>query len=228
MEDVDTILLGTGYELRIPFLERGHALQVDHTAHSNATYKEGLATNTRYIFPVHQHIFSLCPNYPVTALSFIGLPLYVANCPSDIAQSLYAAHVIANPSVLPHRETLLEELAEEEERLRSLGLDPYHVGHRILPVSNGTQWDYQDKLVADLKRWGTIPNDGKPFVEKWRRESHPCLSRGWKRVEAMGTQSEWLQGVKSEDEWADLMRRLDKWQCKWEEDQSIYYPESPL
>ncbi|KAF7985262.1 hypothetical protein HWV62_6391 [Athelia sp. TMB] len=225
LADVDTVLLGTGYELRMPFLERGHALQVDRSAHSNTTYTQGLVTNTRYLFPVHRHIFSLCPNHPVDALAFIGLPLYVSNCPSDIAQSLYAAHVIANPGILPSRKALLKELALEEERLRSLGLDPYHIGHRILPRDNGTQWDYQDKLVADLKQQGAIPEDGKPFVEKWRREPRPCLRRGWKRVESLGTEAEWLDGVESEGDWAGMMNRLNRWQCDWEEERGEVYPQ---
>lgn len=220
---VDALLLGTGYELRIPFLERGHALQVDPAAHSNVTYTQGLVTNTRYLFPVHRHVFSLCPNHPINALSFIGLPLYVSNCPSDIAQSLYVAHIIADSNLLPSRDELLKELAVEEQRLRSLGLNPYHIGHRILP-RNGTEWDYQDGLVEDLKQWGAIPNDGIPYVEKWRREERPYLRRAWKRVEALRTEAEWLEGVESESEWADLMRRLNQWQADWEEEQGLHYP----
>lgn len=213
--DVDTILLGTGYELRLPFLAQGHAVRVDPEAQSNETYTQGLVTNLRYVFPLDKHIMSLCPHYPTNALAFIGLPIYVSNCPSDIAQSLYAVHSIVNSSLLPPRNELLRQLAAEEDRLRSLGYDPYHVGHRILPV-NGSAWDYQDELVGFLKREGAIPNDGKPFVEEWRRQDITYLKRGWERVKELGIQDEWLRGVKTEAEWANLMKRLNKWQAEWE------------
>jgi hypothetical protein len=86
LEDVDALILGTGYDVRIPFLENGHTLTTDSAAHSNKTYDQGLVTNLRYLFPLHEHIISLAPEYPLNALSFIGLPIYVASCPSDYAQ----------------------------------------------------------------------------------------------------------------------------------------------
>jgi hypothetical protein len=132
--------------------------------------------------------------------------------------SLYAAHAIANSSILPSREELLSQLAEQEEALRSQGYDPYDIGHRIVPVGR-TAHDYQDKLIESLKRRGAIPDDGKKFVERWRREAthYSHLKRGWARVEVEGTQSEWLKGVESAEEWADLMRRLNDWQAEYEE-----------
>ncbi|KAF8078717.1 hypothetical protein FPV67DRAFT_74416 [Lyophyllum atratum] len=72
--DVDAILLAAGYEIRKPFLETSHVLVTDRQARSNDSYSGQLVTNTHYIFPLHQHIFSLSPSYPVSALAFIGLP----------------------------------------------------------------------------------------------------------------------------------------------------------
>ena len=41
----DTMLLGTGYELRRPFLEHGHSVYTDPSASLNQPYTEGLLTN---------------------------------------------------------------------------------------------------------------------------------------------------------------------------------------
>ena len=146
--EVDAILVATGYVMRKPFLEDGHAIFTDPSAHSNETGTKGLVTNLKYIFPLHKHIFSLCPNYPPTALAFIGLPSAIPNCPSDYAQSLFVTNVILNPHVLPSREELLEELAVQEQVIRDKGFDPYTIGHRLL---NGTSSDYQDELIDFLK-----------------------------------------------------------------------------
>ena len=145
--DPDVVLLGTGYLQKKSFLEDPGFLRVDPSASTNASVLDALVTNTRYIFPLYRHILSLDPRYPPTALAFIGLPTAIANCPSDIAQSLFAAHVIANPGILPPRAQLLHELAEYEDTVRARGLDPYINGHKML---NGKSSDYQDELVDFL------------------------------------------------------------------------------
>ncbi|EGN95026.1 hypothetical protein SERLA73DRAFT_61451 [Serpula lacrymans var. lacrymans S7.3] len=219
VSDADFIILGTGYELRIPFLEEGNELAVKPEAHTNETYREGLVTNLRYLFPLHQHIFSLSPSYPTNALAFIGLLRKTSPCPSNTAQSVYVAHAIANASLLPDREDLLQQLAAIEKSLRSRGYDPYYIGHRI---PDG-KFDYQDNLKTYLQKHGALPDDGKKFVEGWRREApgFQCLARGWKRVEDLGTQHEWLDGIITEEDWAGLMRRLNDWQLKWEEEYGL-------
>ena len=64
-----------------------------------------------------------------------------------------------------------------------------------------------------------IANDGEKFVEEWRRKSstYKYLQRGWKRVEALGTGDEWMRGVSTEEEWSDLMQRVNAWQKEYEE-----------
>ena len=184
----------------------------------------GLTTNLRYLFPLHQHIFSLSASYPTNALAFIGLPILVANCPSDLAQGMYVAQSIVNASLLGSREELLQELDASEDDLRSRGYDPYYIGHRMV---DGSTFDYQDHLIDSLKDQGAIPNDGTKYVEAWRREtpSYERLKRGWKRVEALGWQRRWLSGVETEAEWADMMKRLDEWQKDWETRQGLVFPE---
>lgn len=147
--NVDAVLLATGYEMRKPFLDAGHALLTDPSVTSNSSSNRNLTTNLHYIFPLHQHIFSLSPAHPVNALAFIGLPTAIANCPSDLAQSIFATHIIRNRTILSSREELLDELAAYEHGIRQRGYDPYIIGHQLL---NGTSSDYQDELIDFLKK----------------------------------------------------------------------------
>lgn len=222
--DVDAVILGTGYDLRIPFLEASGEVTMKPKASARA---HGLTTNLRYLFPLHQHIFSLSASHPTNALAFIGLPIFVSNCPSDLAQSVYVAHVIINGSLLGSREELLRELDASEEGLRARGYDPYHIGHRLV---EGSTFDYQDDLIEWLKGRGAIPDDGTKFVEGWRREAgqYQYLRRGWKRVEDLGREREWLRGVETEAEWADMMKRLNEWQKDWERRQRLVFPEETI
>ncbi|KAH6917478.1 dimethylaniline monooxygenase [Coprinopsis sp. MPI-PUGE-AT-0042] len=217
LREVDSVLLATGYEQRKPFLEIGNALVVDPSARSNSSSSQRggiLVTNLRYIFPLHEHILSLSSAHPPNALAFIGLPTSIANCPSDIAQSLFAIHSILNPKILPGRKELLGKLAAREESLKQSGFEPYAIGHKMVVDSS----DYQDQLVEYLKKVNAIPDDGRPFVEQWRRDifNYTYLKRGWKRIEALGESERWLEGVETEDQWVTLMQRVNAWQRDYE------------
>ncbi|KAI6167412.1 hypothetical protein EDD17DRAFT_1540710 [Pisolithus thermaeus] len=218
-QGVDMILLGTGYELRVPFLEEGGEVVVKPG--SNETDENKLTTNLRYVFPLHRHIFSLAASHPTNALAFIGLLTLALSCPSDTAQSIYATSIIANSSLLPPRAELLRELADSEEDLRRRGYDPYYVGHKM--VDNST-FDYQDDLIKTLRLREGSSEQNTHFVEAWRRKFVDyigSLKRGWKRIEALGQAQEWLEGVESEEEWADLMARVNDWQKDWESDHQL-------
>ncbi|PFH50860.1 hypothetical protein AMATHDRAFT_192475 [Amanita thiersii Skay4041] len=219
--EVDTVLLATGYEMRKPFLDAGGVLTTDPTARSNASYSKALVSNTRYIFPLYKHIFSLSPSYPPNALAFIGLLSGIPNCPADLAQSLIVAHAIRDPSVLPSRKRMLQELATQEQELRNENFDPYTIGH--LMVDGKRASDYQDDLVDYLKDKGVIADDGHKFVDKWRREifTYRYLKRGWKRIEALGVGDEWTRDVEREEEWAELMEKVNSWQEEYEGRQDI-------
>ncbi|KIK20787.1 hypothetical protein PISMIDRAFT_573259 [Pisolithus microcarpus 441] len=227
-QDVNTILLGTGYDLRVPFLEESGEVIVNPG--SNETGRHRLTTNLRYLFPLHRHIFSLSASYPTNALAFIGLQIMVYNCPSDTAQSIYTASIIANGSLLAPRTELLRELADDEEDLRRRGYDPYYIGHRMV---DNSAFDYQDDLIETLRSKGGLPERNTSFVEAWRRDCVEYLGnlkRGWKRLEALGQAQEWLEGVESEEEWFDLMKRVSTWQRDWEteHDQLVVFSDDTL
>ena len=147
--DVDYVILATGYQVRKPYLDAGHTLVTDPTANSNNTKTQVLFSNTRYIFPLYRHIFSLSPIYPTTALAFVGLPAFIPHCASDIIQSIFIAYMIRDPSLLPSRQQMLYELKLQEDKIRSYGVDPYVVGHKMLGLVESN--DYQDELFDYLK-----------------------------------------------------------------------------
>lgn len=151
LRTVDTVILGTGYQIRKPFLEKTGLVKVDPRAKSPSFRSpEHLTTNLKYLFPLYKHIFPILADLPVTALAFAGIPMGIANCPSDIAQSLYVLHLIKHGDhMLPQKEDLLRELDEQEEEVSRRGFDPYVLGHRLV---QGTQSDYQDDLVEFLKK----------------------------------------------------------------------------
>lgn len=228
LESVDSVILATGYKFLVPFLSRipknsgvkTPALVTSATAAVNSTTASSLTTNERYIFPLHEHIFSLSPAFPPTALAFVGLPVLIANCPSDRAQALLIAHALADPALLPPRSAMLAGLVHREESLRARGFDPYYYGHKMVGGDDEAQ-AYQNALVRYLKQRGALPDDGRDYVEPWRvmaRKQARLLARAWSRVEQLGEEERWLEGVSTEEEWADVMWRLVEWQGEWEKE----------
>ncbi|EJD04876.1 FAD/NAD-binding domain-containing protein [Fomitiporia mediterranea MF3/22] len=217
--DVDAVVLGTGYELRAPFLTAGDALLISPSANESYPHPTHITTNLRYIYPLHEHIFSLASSYPPTALSFVGLNALVANCPTDFAQAMLVAHAIANPGILPSRHEMLNSLRKREAHYYERGYDPYRVGHRLEDVDGfgNASYVYEEGLLNFLKDRGAVPDDGRPYVEQWRRlrfEEFQTLWRAWKRVEDRGSLAieQWLDGIRTENEWGDLMQRLIRWE----------------
>ena len=231
LSSVDSVILATGYQFLVPFLSRPPSpdipavLTVSPSTNYTSDNAPSLQSNTRYIYPLHEHIFSLSPTLPPTALSFVGLPVLIANCPSDIAQSLLLVHSLVDPNVLPSRSEMLSGLLRQEDRLRQRGYDPYFVGHKMVGGDDDAQ-AYQDALVKYLKEQGVIPNDGKNYVEQWRRlarKESGLLKKAWDRIEAAGEEEvrRWLDGVETEDEWADLLYKLAEWEKRWEDKHGI-------
>lgn len=60
-------------------------------------------------------------------------------------------------------------------------------------------------------------------MEQWRRDifDYEYIKRGWKRIEALGEEGEWVNGVETEEQWADLMYRVNAWQKRYEERQGF-------
>lgn len=70
-----------------------------------------------------------------------------------------------------------------------------------------------------------IPDDGKNYVEGWRRDvfNYDYLKRGWSRIEESGQAEEWVRDVGTEEEWADLKKQVDTWQKNWERENGVRF-----
>jgi hypothetical protein len=246
--DVEVVILATGYDYRFPFLDpsdpysrpaRGlpaykrHAIVTTNaSAYSRSEREQRLTANLNYLFPIDRQIVSLSSLHPLNALLLIGLPFPIANAPSDVAQSIFAGHLIAQldrvyptSHITGHegwnetlaRELLLKDLTAFEDQLTDEGFDVYHLGHRM-NVGSCDDVDYQDSLIARLQSQGLIPphDGGYIFVEPWRirgRGKILKLRTFWQEIESRGEEEvkRWLDGVETEVEWAGLMDRLLKW-----------------
>ena len=248
VSDVEVVILATGYDYHFPFLdpsdpynppakgtpahERFAVVTTNPSADSRSKVESRLTENLKYLFPIDKQILSLSSLHPINALLFIGLPYYrIIYGPSDIAQSIFAGHLISQPdrvyptSHLTGRETWNETLARElllknltafETQLADEGSDVYRIGHKM-NFGWYTQEEYQDSLISHLQCQGLVPrHDGYIFVEPWRAQAKikiPKLRIIWKEIESRGEEEvkRWLDGVGTEDEWADLMDRLVQW-----------------
>ena len=246
--DIEVVILATGYGYRFPFLDpkdpynqpetelhtQGrHAVVTTKTsARPRSEGEQRLTVNLQYLFPLDRHIVSLSTLHPLNALLFIGLPYNIANAAGDIAQSIFAGHLIAQPErVYPTshvtgregwdetlaRELLLKKLTAFEKRLADEGFDVHRLGHVMNVGFCNENW-YQDSLIAHLQSQGLVPTHerGYVFVEPWRvrgRANMVELRYIWEEVEKLGPEEvkRWLDGVETEEEWGDLMYRLLEW-----------------
>ena len=203
------------------------------SAYSRPEGENRLTANLNYLFPIDRQIVSLSSLHPLNALLFIGLPFPVTHAPGDVAQSMFAGHLIARPDLVyptSHitghegwnetlaRELLLKSLTALENRLAGEGFDVYHLGHKLNIGSYHNGNGYQDSLIAHLQSRDLIPphDGGYVFVEPWRVRGTGNILRLriiWEEIERRGEEEVkwWLDGIVTEEEWADLMDRLLKW-----------------
>ena len=246
--DVDVVILATGYDYRFPFLDpsdpynrpgtelptngRHAVVTTNSSAYSRPEGEPRLTANLKYLFPLDRQIVSLSSLHPLNALLFIGLPVPIIHASNDIAQSIFAGHLIARPDrVYPTshitgrggwnetlaRELLLKNLTAFENQLADEGFDVYHLGHKM-DIGSYSGRGYQDSLITYLQSQGLVPTCDRDYVfaEPWRIrgiENRLLLRKNWEEIESRGEEEveRWLGGVETEEEWADLMDRLLKW-----------------
>jgi hypothetical protein len=248
VSDVEVVILATGYNYRFPFLDpsdpynqhsivlptndRRAIMTTNASVHSRSEGERRLTTNLNYVFPLDRQIMSLSSLHPLNVLFFIGMPFPAANALNDVAQSIFAGHLIAHPDrVYPTshttgkkdwnetlaREVLLKNLTASENELAREGFDIYRIGPRT-NLGSHSDVEYQDSLIGHLQSQGLVPphGGGYIFAEPWRTRARGKileLRRIWKEIESRGEEEvkRWLDGVETEEEWADLMDRLLEW-----------------
>jgi hypothetical protein len=80
------------------------------------------------------------------------------------------------------------------------------------------------KVLRTDSNQKVIPDTKTKFVEQWRRDifTYTYLRRGWARIEELGEGEKWTKDARTEKQWSDVMRRMNLWQKKWEEEQGIF------
>ncbi|KAI5478827.1 FAD/NAD P-binding domain-containing protein [Pseudohyphozyma bogoriensis] len=238
--DPISILLGTGYDLKVPFLRDlvecpFPSLFSDPT---NAA-PHALHTNGRYLRPLHYDTFSLDPKTPPEALSFVGLHSFISNAQASYVQGLYIGHVLAGGVVLPTREEMAGVLIGRETKMRERGIEPFKIGHKYPKA--GEAEDYMDFLVSIVKSTSTISvpdflaDPDTPFVPAWRRKfalrtTAFFLRKGWKRAVEQGVQKQFTESASTEEEWVEALERLEQWENEQDliEPRNITYQRPPV
>lgn len=226
VSDVDAVILGTGYKMLWSYLSppHGNALLVnrDEPTSINSTTALKVTTNTHYVFPLWNYVFSVSSALPTTALAFIGLIEGPADPTVVSLQGLLVAHAYADASLLPSRETMLSDVVVREDYIRAHGSNPYILGHKLFATPSDP-WDFQEDLARWLQDRGvpvrTEPGTGN-YVDKWRRvnlESLLLFKSGWARIQSLGEEAKWLAGLETVEEWGDLLRRIVDWERAQEE-----------
>lgn len=220
--DVDTLVLATGYDVRVPFLD--HLVEGDERPENR--YK--LSTNMRYIRPLYEHTLSLDDSYPLGALYLCGTLSYNPTGMTNYAQALFAAYTIADPSLLLKREEFYDALVAREKRIVEEGLDPDTLGHKVVKgygpfAGHLAEGSFEDLMVNFIRERGSyagypgIPYAGVNYTEKWRLTG---LITGLDIVEAwyVGLAQEgaawdarWTKGRWSEADYVDLMSDIMVW-----------------
>ncbi|GAA98057.1 hypothetical protein E5Q_04738 [Mixia osmundae IAM 14324] len=218
LDDVDTIYLGTGFEIHYPYLEAG-GLVKRHTAFDLPGW-DGMVDSNFYLRPLWEHTLSLSPLHPLTALSFIGIPMANSYRFSNAVQALLVAWTIARPDILPAREELFRQLETQEQATLAKGRPLEKLGHRMGDPAAGESEIYQTRVLEFLAQAG-VPIDPaliEPLV-LWRMEVRKdfwlCL-RGWHRLEKLGMAQDWLKDTEGDEGYAQLTRRVIAWQKAWE------------
>jgi len=94
-----------------------------------------------------------------------------------------------------------------EERIARL----WHLMNGVPPHEN--QFSYRDQLHAFASSLSP-----EHQVKEWEREIYSKkveLRQAWKLLEKLGKGNEFVEGVDSEDEWVEVMRRVLEW---WEKE----------
>ncbi|KAF8850805.1 FAD/NAD(P)-binding domain-containing protein [Acephala macrosclerotiorum] len=136
LNDVDRVIIATGYLFSLPFLPELHS---DDLAPEDVDEKT-LVTDGLQLHNLHKDIWYI----PDPTLSFIGVPAYTATYTFFEFQSIAVAAVLSNHSFLPPVE---EQRKEYDERVKEKGY-----GRAFHSMQKNQDEPYVEDLVAWLNR----------------------------------------------------------------------------
>lgn len=111
LNDIDTIILCTGYQMALPFLDEYN----DYGASAAEANDKVLVTDGTQVHNLHEDIFYI----PDPTLAFVGIPFYTATFSLFEFQAIAVAAFLSGTAQLPSTESLRTEY---ENRIKEKGL----------------------------------------------------------------------------------------------------------
>jgi hypothetical protein len=155
LDDIDTIILCTGYQMALPFLDQFN----DHSLSPVEANDTVLVTDGTQVHNLHEDIFYI----PDPTLAFVGIPFYTATFSLFEFQAIAVAAFLSGIAKLPSTENLR---AEYVDRVKAKGY-----GRSFHSLKEQEQ-PYVKKLIGWVNA-GRVEN-GLPTIEghteAWVRE----------------------------------------------------------
>ncbi|KAH7007716.1 FAD dependent oxidoreductase [Ilyonectria destructans] len=151
LENVDRVIVATGYQFTLPFLPEYHQDDVKpEDADDRILVSDGLQLHN-----LHQDIFYI----PDPTLAFVGVPFYTATFSLFEFQAIAVASFFSSKATLPSE---LEMRAEYRERVKDKGY-----GKKFHSLW-GTDVEYAAALMGWVNQ-GRPPSEKKPdgYSQKW-------------------------------------------------------------
>ncbi|EJD51206.1 FAD/NAD(P)-binding domain-containing protein [Auricularia subglabra TFB-10046 SS5] len=228
LHGIDTLMLATGYDVRVLFLD--HLVEGKQRPANVYT----TSTNLRYIRPLYEHTLSLDDSYPLGALYFCGILSYNPTGMTNYAQALFAAYTIADPSILLSREEFYAALVAREKRVVQEGENLEHWGHRVNfgygPYDGHNAEGSFDDLMVDFIRergyyagYPGIPPTGLNYTETWRvanmRYAMDIVLAWYAGLAKEGDawDARWAKGRRTEADYVSDMQDVMNWWRKEKE-----------
>ncbi|CAI7656041.1 unnamed protein product [Penicillium glandicola] len=146
LHDIDTIILCTGYQMALPFLNEYN----DYSVSATEANDKVLVTDGTQVHNLHQDIFYI----PDPTLAFVGIPFYTATFSLFEFQAIAVAAFLSGVAKLPSATSLRTEY---ENRIKEKGL-----GRAFHSLK-----DKEQPYVDELMKWvnaGRVER-GLPLIE---------------------------------------------------------------
>ena len=200
--DIDLVIIGTGYELSIPFLPQ-IKLGVPTLP---PPLPNDLYNSTYHVFPLAYHLFPLRGEFPSTSIAFTGLLTRVSPIPLFEDQAQAIVRVLGDPESLDGPSCATEVVERVHVLIGQEGTDdPLCIAKAYFRFGMVEPFKYRGELNAFAGKDWTAP---EWEVEFWKKKL--ILLKEWKEIEESGESEEWLKGVGSNgvDDWVGLCNKL--------------------
>ncbi|KAF4607606.1 hypothetical protein EYR38_001678 [Pleurotus pulmonarius] len=211
-EDIDFVILATGYELSFPFLSP--EVLISGVAPPIPPLPRDTYNSTYNVFPLAKHIFPLQSRYPPSSLAFVCLLMRVVPFPLMEAQARVILHTFAHPDAIDDTEEAVDIITHYEDLRREIGdTNPDTMSKQISKMWHVCRGDKQFSYRDELHRFAERDGLGAVVVPDWIKEAYEkkeVLRELWVDLVNKGEADDWVRGVgeKGEYEWVDVLRRM--------------------